>query len=57
MVVLETKQIEDHSGHCNLYILEIAERFIPVPWGVHCIQDVLWMNPGFRHAELLDKLG
>ncbi|XP_076137959.1 mitogen-activated protein kinase kinase kinase kinase 5 [Alosa pseudoharengus] len=31
MVVLETRPTEDHSGHCNLYILEIAERFIPVP--------------------------
>uniref|UniRef100_A0A4W5R191 Mitogen-activated protein kinase kinase kinase kinase 1 n=1 Tax=Hucho hucho TaxID=62062 RepID=A0A4W5R191_9TELE len=31
IVVMETRQCEDHSGLCNLYILEIAENYVPVP--------------------------
>ncbi|KAL7849452.1 hypothetical protein SRHO_G00210750 [Serrasalmus rhombeus] len=31
MVVLETRQCEDQSGMCNLYILEIAENFVLMP--------------------------
>ncbi|KAL2095563.1 hypothetical protein ACEWY4_007711 [Coilia grayii] len=30
IVVLETRQTEEQSGHCNIYILQIAERFVPV---------------------------
>ncbi|CAB1347718.1 unnamed protein product, partial [Coregonus sp. 'balchen'] len=29
IVVMETRQSEDHSGLCNLYILEIAENYVP----------------------------
>ncbi|XP_038829891.1 mitogen-activated protein kinase kinase kinase kinase 5-like isoform X5 [Salvelinus namaycush] len=31
IVVMETRQSEDNSGLCNLYILEIAENYVPVP--------------------------
>ncbi|XP_022524976.2 mitogen-activated protein kinase kinase kinase kinase 5-like [Astyanax mexicanus] len=31
LVVLETRQSEDQSGMCNLYILEIAENFVLIP--------------------------
>uniref|UniRef100_A0A6Q2X164 non-specific serine/threonine protein kinase n=1 Tax=Esox lucius TaxID=8010 RepID=A0A6Q2X164_ESOLU len=31
MVVLETRPSDDHSGLCNLYILEIAENYVQVP--------------------------
>uniref|UniRef100_UPI003AABE0F0 mitogen-activated protein kinase kinase kinase kinase 5 n=1 Tax=Centroberyx gerrardi TaxID=166262 RepID=UPI003AABE0F0 len=31
MVVLETRQTEDQSGMCNLYILEIAENYVLLP--------------------------
>ncbi|KAL0972979.1 hypothetical protein UPYG_G00197250 [Umbra pygmaea] len=31
IVVMETRPSEDHSGLCNLYILEIAENYVPAP--------------------------
>ncbi|KAJ7995218.1 hypothetical protein DPEC_G00242260 [Dallia pectoralis] len=31
MVVMETRPSDDHSGLCNLYILEIAENYVQVP--------------------------
>ncbi|XP_026878750.2 mitogen-activated protein kinase kinase kinase kinase 5-like isoform X1 [Electrophorus electricus] len=31
MVVMETRQCEEQSGFCNLYILEIAEQLVPMP--------------------------
>lgn len=31
MVVLETRVCDDQSGHCNLYVLEIAEHFVLLP--------------------------
>ncbi len=32
MVVLETRQTEDQSGLSNLYVLEIAENYVMLPW-------------------------
>lgn len=32
MVVLETHQTEDQSGMSNLYVLEIAENYVMLPW-------------------------
>nr|XP_020478904.1 mitogen-activated protein kinase kinase kinase kinase 5-like [Monopterus albus] len=31
MVILETRQTEDQSGLCNLYVLEIAENYVMLP--------------------------
>ncbi|KAM6958758.1 mitogen-activated protein kinase kinase kinase kinase 5 [Aplochiton taeniatus] len=31
VVVMETRQTEDKSGPCNLYVLEIAENYVLVP--------------------------
>ncbi|XP_029922794.1 mitogen-activated protein kinase kinase kinase kinase 5 isoform X3 [Myripristis murdjan] len=31
MVVLETRQVDDQSGMCNLYVLEIAENYVLLP--------------------------
>lgn len=32
MIVLETRQTEDPSGLSNLYLLEVAENYVLLPW-------------------------
>jgi len=45
MVVLETRQTEDQSGRSNLYVLEIAENYVMLPWLSCLLAGASWETP------------
>lgn len=46
MVVLETRQVEDQLGLSNLYLLEVAENYVLLPWRsaatTSCFPEISW---------------
>lgn len=57
MIILETHQIKDQLGFSNLYVLEIAENYVLLPWNhdhlhlLFCMDAAQDSPSSFIHAS------